>query len=141
MKEMNGHLVDPIPLPAKTNREMSDLLKDVPWATGITKFEQDVLLEVGRRLRSDMNATREMQKAFYKFKIGDLVELKRNFSPRWGQTLEGSSKVMQIIGHDLTEARIAIYYALPIDDLDALPQHQWRVKEEDLKIPMNPQND
>ena len=141
MNHEERFLNDPIPLASKTNLEIENLVREVWEEMQADGFKGTVLWEVIRRLKQNPSAVRKKQKAKYKFRTGDIIEVRTCFSPRFGVNLQGSWRVMKIMGFQYLEPRLCEYYALPIDDLNSHPQHYWNVYEEDMRIALNPRCD
>ena len=141
MNHSERFLNDPIPLGAKMNREIGSLIREVWEGMDDNSFSEAVMWEVIRRLKMDPDTVREKQEATYKFKVGEIVEVRAEFSPYFGFTLEGTWRVMKIMGFQYREPRVPEYYALPIDDLNNLPHHYWTIREEEMRIALNPRCD
>ena len=142
-----------IPLSAKTNIELYNLTLDVlrsfdeknpqsPNSICNKTFERSVLWEVIKRLKNNEGYVRVKQKAEYKFKIGDVLEVYQPFSPKFGVELEGTWRLMKVMGFYDQESRVPEYWLYPVEQLHTPPPHHWWHKPETvLRIPMNPKDD
>ena len=131
-----------VPIASQQNCDVSEKLREVIRTKNLDDYTIIILREAIARLDLSPEDRREPFGFTYKFTAGDLVEMKRQFSPRWGTVLEGDWKLMLITGLKTTETNCAMYYALPVQNVgEAKSHHYWEVYERDLRIPLNPKDD